>query len=198
MEVGATCLDVCCGGKMIWFNKNDKRALFLDNRTVDTVLCDGRSFVVKPDSVADFRNLPFADNTFPLVVFDPPHLTQAGETSWLRTKYGVLGAEWKNDLRQGFNECFRVLIPLGTLVFKWSEVHVNIADVLALSPSPPLFGNRRGKTIWCVFQKDASSEFDLHSREQLEERINAQYRKDFKGSKIDAEVMNIVIGSGNS
>ena len=148
-----TCLDVCCGGRQFWYDKADSRALFIDNRTVETTLCDGRSFRVSPDMIADFRDLPFDNDSFPLVVFDPPHLRQAGDGSWLAAKYGVLGKNWQDDLRKGFAECFRVLMPLGTLVFKWSETHVLLSDVLALTPEKPLFGNRRGKTIWIVFQK---------------------------------------------
>lgn len=148
-----TVLDVCCGSRSFWFNKDDPRALFIDNRTVDATLCDGRQFTVSPDMIADFRYLPFCDGTFPLVVFDPPHLRHAGKSSWLATKYGRLGSDWRDDLRRGFAECFRVLRPLGTLVFKWCEDQVSLADVLALTPEKPLFGNRRAKTIWIVFQK---------------------------------------------
>lgn len=150
-----TCLDVCCGGKQFWFDKDDSRALFIDHRTLETTLCDGRDFRISPDEIADFRDLPYADNTFPLVVFDPPHLVQVGDKSWLALKYGKLGQDWKIDVRAGFAECFRVLIPLGTLVFKWSETQIRLNDVLSLAPEKPLFGNRRGKTIWCVFQKSA-------------------------------------------
>jgi ubiquinone/menaquinone biosynthesis C-methylase UbiE len=149
-----TVLDVCCGGRQFWFDKTDARALFIDNRTVETTLCDGRAFTVAPDMVADFRNLPFPDASFPLVVFDPPHLLQAGESSWLKTKYGVLGQNWREDIRKGFAECFRVLMPLGTLVFKWCEEQVSFREVLGLTAEKPLFGNRRGKTIWIVFQKE--------------------------------------------
>ena len=153
-----TVLDVCCGSKMFWFDKDDKRALFLDSRTIETTLCDGRKFTVNPDMTADFRNLPFMDDSFPLVVFDPPHLRRAGNGSWLATKYGVLGDDWRDDLRRGFAECFRVLTPLGTLVFKWCEEQAGLSAVLALAPEKPLFGNRRGKTIWVVFQKNAKGE----------------------------------------
>jgi SAM-dependent methyltransferase len=138
---------------MFWFDKSDSRALFLDNRTVDTVMFDGKHISVAPDMVADFRDLPFPDNSFPLVVFDPPHLRWAGQTSMMRMKYGQLFERWQDDLRQGFAECFRVLTPLGTLVFKWSESQIKIGDVLSLTTEKPLFGNRRGTTIWCVFQK---------------------------------------------
>lgn len=150
-----TCLDVCCGSRQFWFDKQDLRALFIDNRTVETELCDGRHLSVSPDMIADFRSLPFEDRSFPLVVFDPPHLRQAGQNSWLAAKYGVLGQDWHDDLRQGFSECFRVLMPLGTLVFKWCEEQVKLSDVLALTAEKPLFGNRRGKTIWVIFQKEA-------------------------------------------
>lgn len=154
MTTAKTCLDACCGSRQFWFDKADPRALFIDNRTVETTLCDGRKFEVKPDIIADFRSLPFPDASFPLIVFDPPHLLHAGKDSWLAAKYGTLGENWREDLRQGFAECFRVLAPLGTLVFKWCEEQVSLSDVLKLAPSPQLFGNRRGKTIWVVFQKE--------------------------------------------
>lgn len=42
-------LDACCGGKMFYFDKHDNRVLFQDIREVETTLCDGRHFEVKPD-----------------------------------------------------------------------------------------------------------------------------------------------------
>jgi hypothetical protein len=64
----------------------------------------------KPDLIADFRALPFADNTFPVVVFDPPHLERVGDKAWMGKKYGRLNKEtWRDDLRKGFAEAFRVL-----------------------------------------------------------------------------------------
>lgn len=71
----AEVLDACCGSRMFWFDKEDPRALFMDNRTVDNeLLCDNRRLTVKPDVVADFTAIPFEDESFSLVVFDPPHL----------------------------------------------------------------------------------------------------------------------------
>ena len=146
-------LDAACGGRMFWFDKDDPRALFVDNRTVETTLCDGRAFTIQPDIVADFRNLPFSDNSFNLVVFDPPHLRWAGQSSYMRQKYGELGPNWQE-------ECFRVLRPYGTLVFKWSEAQIPLRDVLALANEKPLFGNQnlRGKTHWVVFMKEGTSQ----------------------------------------
>ena len=67
-------LDACCGGRMFYFDKHDSRVLFQDIRDVETTLCDGRHFEVKPDIQADFTNMPYPDGSFSMVVFDPPHL----------------------------------------------------------------------------------------------------------------------------
>lgn len=63
-------LDVCCGGKMFYFDKHDPRVLFQDIRDLETTLCDGRHFEVKPDVQADFTNMPYPDNSFAMVVFN--------------------------------------------------------------------------------------------------------------------------------
>lgn len=78
-----TILDVCCGSRMFWFNKLDTRAVFADIRAEEHTLCDGRRLVIRPDLIADFRSLPFADASFPVVVFDPPHLERVGQTAWM-------------------------------------------------------------------------------------------------------------------
>ena len=151
-------LDACCGSRMFWFDKADRRALFVDKRRevcVETS-CRGRhEIVVNPDVLADFKALPFANSTFTLVVFDPPH-TFSGPNGWTVKKYGTLKVGWREEIRAGFAECFRVLCPLGTLVFKWNEHRVPVSTVLALTPEKPLFGQRCGataRTHWIVFQK---------------------------------------------
>lgn len=149
-------LDPACGSRMFWFDKGDKRVLFTDIRKEEHTLCDGRSLEIKPDIEMDFRNLQFADGTFKMVVFDPPHLVQLGKSSWMAKKYGVLNSTWKEDLTQGFNECYRVLEPYGVLIFKWSEKDVRIGEVLKLFPEKPLFGHttgRSGTTKWVTFMK---------------------------------------------
>lgn len=71
---------------MFWFDKENPDVLFADNREVRTTLCDGRELLIKPDINMDFRNMPFDDETFKIVVFDPPHLINAGSSSWLAKK----------------------------------------------------------------------------------------------------------------
>lgn len=79
-------LDVCCGSKMFWFQKNRSDTVYMDNRELEDTLCDGRKLEIKPDIVADFRNIPFPDDSFKLVVFDPPHLLKVGEKAgWLKS-----------------------------------------------------------------------------------------------------------------
>mgnify|MGYP003630680920 CR=1 FL=1 len=80
-----------------------------------------RTLQIEPDAQMDFRALPFPDSSFLLVSFDPPHLERAGPRSWLAAKYGKLGNDWREDLRQGFAECLRVLKPGGTLVFSGTK-----------------------------------------------------------------------------
>lgn len=115
--MGKCILDACCGSRMFWFNRKHPGVVFMDCRELEDTLCDGRKLVIRPDVVGDFREMPFADGLFRLVVFDPPHLLRAGENSWLAKKYGRLSKEsWRDDLRCGFAECFRVLRPHGVLV----------------------------------------------------------------------------------
>ena len=77
-------LDPCCGSRMFWFDKENPNVIFADNRELEETLCDGRRLIIKPDVITDFRNMPYPDNSFKLVVFDPPHLLRAGDNSWLR------------------------------------------------------------------------------------------------------------------
>jgi ubiquinone/menaquinone biosynthesis C-methylase UbiE len=125
---------------------------------------DGKlSYTVKPDVVADYRNLPFDDQTFNLIVFDPPHIVRANGmraiTGITTQKYGCLEAQtWQSDIRKAFSELWRVLKPNGTLVFKFSNYSIPFKDVLALAPVEPLFGtmttkNTGNETRFFVFHK---------------------------------------------
>lgn len=152
----------------MWLDKKNQGVLFGDiRREVVTVMdrshgfeAGTRTLRIEPDQLMDFRALPFADETFRLIAFDPPHLERAGQKSWMAAKYGKLGPTWRDDLREGFAECFRVLEPEGILVFKWNETHVKLNEVLSLTPERPLFGQvagRRRMTHWLVFMKPTPS-----------------------------------------
>lgn len=155
-------LDVACGSKMFWFDKHNPDVEFCDKRVVPYHEYYTKRYIeIAPDTVCDFTELPFEDEQFKLVVFDPPHLTWAGDTSWIALKYGCLKGDWKEMLRKGFSEYFRVLDSNGVLIFKWSEVQIPLRDILPLSPFPPLFGHRSGKnmnTHWLCFMKPSEAE----------------------------------------
>ena len=160
-------LDVCCGSKMMWFDRNHPDVVYGDKRSETLTVTDRshgrengtRTLHIEPNIMMDFRAIPYPDNTFRLVAFDPPHLERAGNKSWMAAKYGKLSDNWRDDLRQGFAECFRVLEPAGVLVFKWNETHVKLREVLELTPARPLFGQvsgKQGMTHWLVFMKAAA------------------------------------------
>lgn len=165
-------LDACCGSRSFWFNKKDHRALYCDNREgvrnadVGTPKTKGRTpIVVAPDQLVDFRKMPFTDNSFYHVVFDPPHLTpktvgnDSSGKGIFPFRYGILKETWRDDIRSGFKECFRVLKPGGTLIFKWCETEIPLREVLGLVDFKPLYGHRSGKkaqTHWVAFIKDKS------------------------------------------
>lgn len=149
-------LDMTCGLRMMWYQKSNPDTIYGDLRIESHTLSDGRRVDIKPDIRFDYRALPFPDNTFDLVNFDPPHLTRAGETGWMRQKYGVLFTTWREDLSAGLSEGFRVLRPGGTLTLKWCSENIPLAEVLELSPYPMLYGTRHGKnnkTSFTVFNK---------------------------------------------
>lgn len=161
-------LDPCCGGRMMWFNHQQPGVVFGDRRSETMTLTDRshgradgtRTLRIEPDVLMDFRALPHQNGTFKLVAFDPPHMVRAGKNSWLAAKYGKLSNDWRDDIRRGFSECFRVLADDGVLVFKWNETQIKLAEVLACTPEKPLFGHvsgRKGLTHWLVFMKGGTA-----------------------------------------
>lgn len=150
----AAILDVTCGGRMLWNNKHHPSALYVDRRQEPPGTIPIRpNWCVQPQVVASFTALPFADDSFQMVIFDPPHIIRLNPSQgFLRTKYGELGADWKEILQDGFRECWRVLRPDGTLVFKWSGEKPSATAVLALFPVAPLFKCKQA-TSWWLFLK---------------------------------------------
>jgi SAM-dependent methyltransferase len=152
---------------MFWWNKENSDVLFMDKREVPKGAFPNGwnpNWSVQPDEVADFRDMPFPDESFKMVVFDPPHLTSGSMKSVINKKYGLLNKDtWKEDIVAGFNECWRVLEPNGILIFKWNEANIKAKELLRSFPVEPLFGDftgKTGKTIWVTFMKPAGSKMD--------------------------------------
>lgn len=160
-------LDTTCGSRSIWFNKNEPHTIYCDIRSEEwegdfgsAIRSDGkkkhRELVINPDIICDFTDLPFENNSFYLVIFDPPHIKNLGKDSWMRKAYGSLYEGWEDMIRNGFRECMRVLKENGVLVFKWSDVSVSTRDIINVIGQEPLFGHRSGKkmnTHWMCFMK---------------------------------------------
>jgi SAM-dependent methyltransferase len=155
-------LDVTCGSRSIWFQKNHPAAIYCDNRAETFEGSFGKQYPrdcvleINPDIVCDFRHLPFESNKFALVVFDPPHIKDIKPTLWLAKHYGVLTDGWEQMLHDGFSECMRVLRPDGVLILKWSDISITTRKLINAIGQEPLFGHRSGKkmnTHWLTFMK---------------------------------------------
>ena len=155
-------LDVTCGNRTIWFQKDEPHTIFCDKRREEwegwfgTGRKKKRHLVIDPDIQCDFTNLPFPDESFNLVVFAPPHVPALSEKSWIRKEYGSLDGDWRQMLHKGFQECMRVLKEDGVLIFKWSDISVSTREVIDIFGQEPLFGHRSGKkmnTHWLCWMK---------------------------------------------
>lgn len=151
-------LDACCGSRMFWFDKKQPNTMFIDNREYDKGFIDNRpNRELHPDAIMDFKKLEFSDKIFKLVVFDPPHLIGKKDGCRMTRTYGCLNAEtWQDDIKKGFDECWRVLEDYGVLIFKWNDASKKRKEILNIIGREPLFGHPNGSKIpthWFCFMK---------------------------------------------
>ncbi len=116
-----------------------------------------------PTIKGDFRKLQFPDESFNLVVFDPPYLPSLTKKSFFHYTYGLLNPEtWQSDFKTAIKEFYRVLKPLGILIVKWNNHDIPFKSFLSLAlPWKPLFGQitskgsakTKSKTCWFCFMK---------------------------------------------
>lgn len=134
-------LDVCCGGRMFWFNKKHPNVLYVDIRKENKGFMRVRpNFEIAPDEIQDYTNLKYPDKSFKMVVWDPPHTIRPGtaKTGIIAMRYGRLFLEsWEENLELGFKECWRVLEDYGVLIFKWNSKEKKLDQILKLFPYPP-------------------------------------------------------------
>ena len=152
-------LDACCGGRCWWWDKAHPLAVYMDIRRDLNATPNNPNWRCDPDIIGDFRAMPFDDESFQLVLFDPPHVVRDKALGEVTVRYGVLPrSSEQDDLAAGFSECWRVLAPGGALVFKWAGP---IDRVQPHFPARPIVGTRsprNGQTRWIVFYKPLEAE----------------------------------------
>ncbi len=161
MEDDKFILDACCSCRMMWDkeNKNHKNAVYIDIRKEPKGFIQSKpNYEINPDYVMDFRNMDFPDKSFKMVLFDPPHFKKLGRSGIYFKEFGLLGENWEEDLKKGFNECWRVLDDCGTLLFKWSDHDIKAERILEIIGRRPVIrninsGSGKSKTYWFVFMK---------------------------------------------
>jgi len=153
-------LDACCGARMFWNDKHQPNTIFIDNRREEKGYNDYRkNREIQPDILMDFRDLKFPNKKFKLIIMDPPHILSASDNFRMARDYGILNKEtWKEDIKKGFNECWRCLDDYGILLFKWNENSIKrkeILEVLGKNENLLLGNLMRSKipTHWFVFMK---------------------------------------------
>jgi len=124
-----------------------------------------------PDMVADSRNLPLPDDSYDVVLFDPPFsfhgAKSCGNTEYnsFYVTYGLnlytSRKELGDYLEQTFREIRRVLKPGGECLLKWSESRIKLDFPLAVAgdldearrwqrPSKH-WGTKTGTATWYVW-----------------------------------------------
>ena len=167
-------LDATSSFRRMWLDKEQPWTAFMDVRSNSQLMNDWKECMIqkgrgtdigfsKITIQADFSHLPFKDNYFSHINFDPPQLIHLGKTSIYYKQYGALEADtWRSVLGQAAKELWRVLAVNGTLNVKWSDRDISDEDVLKLFPVEPLYGQTgahgaSSKTSWYSFMKFISS-----------------------------------------
>jgi SAM-dependent methyltransferase len=167
-------LDATAGFRMMWYDKHDPNTLYIDQRPE----CE-------PDQIADFTHLPYSDESFRLIIFDPPHIVRSGniEHNFYRTFGHLEPDNAKPVLQAGLKELYRLLKPYGVLLFKWCNYSIPSNEVIKLAPVKPLVyqvtankvtkekhrhSEENIKTIWFCFMKKPDVQYT--SKEAQEEK----------------------------
>lgn len=171
-------LDATSSFRRAWFpvNRNHPAVVFLDKRSDEELARDWverskHDIIPRPPLnfsnltvQGDFCHLPYPDNYFCHIHFDPPHLYRIGKSSMYCKLFGKLDKEtWRSVLGQAAKELWRVLAIYGTLNFKWNDRDIKASEVLALFPVSYLYGNssshgQKSCTGWYTFVKFPSFE----------------------------------------
>ena len=117
-------LDATAGNRMMWkwrsTGPKDTGYIIIDKRCLE--------LAVRPDIRCVWEYLPFRDDAFDIVLFDPPHMVRHGEYKGIYDmvyKYGV----WKRkgDIVPALFKAVREFNRVGRrLIFKWYEDSITL------------------------------------------------------------------------
>jgi hypothetical protein len=144
-------LDLSAGNRAQWYNKQNPLTTYIDIRPE-----------MSPDVVCDSTSLPFADRTFDLISFDPPHMC-CGPASKMAAAYGHwTTGEIISLIERTAPEAHRVAKDEALLTLKWNDHDIRLQRVLdLLAPCwEPLYGQttavrdkHRSATTWTIFSR---------------------------------------------
>jgi len=121
-------LDATAGTRGIWANKNPPDTIFTDRNILGPV---------PPHVFCDYRYLPFRDDVFSCVIFDPPHAARnktykkfhwTDPTHPAYYGWDITDRDLKIGLIKGSKEFYRVS---RRLCLKWGEVDYRLDQIYA-------------------------------------------------------------------
>lgn len=120
-------LDATAGNRMMW--KNTKTP-------PNTVFFDKEPYLkIPPDIVGIWERLPFRDNVFDTIIFDPPHYPNFGPNSRhanpkSHSWFGMFGTKKKlvRAMAKGLQEFIRVGKSDVRLCFKWCDTRIEYLE----------------------------------------------------------------------
>ena len=127
-------LDACCGSRMFWFDKNESHTTFMDIRQ-ETFEIHGKKVNVNPDVVGDFRDMPFEDNSFDLIICsdvlehlpDDIYKKTIKEFKRVSKKYILIISPNSEDLEANQSKC----IKCGTVFhMNWHISSISVDKIL--------------------------------------------------------------------
>ncbi len=150
-------LDATAGNRMLWKNKHPPLTIFMDSQI---------ELRIPPDIFGAWEHLPFRDNAFSCVLFDPPHKFNRSSGKWMDPKGSYFGMEIRRQklcsgIYKGTREFLRVA---NRLCFKWNDGEISLWRILSLFPKQwhEIFRRRDSKfrahrnyTWWLTFISDS-------------------------------------------
>jgi len=119
-------LDATAGNRMMWKNKNPPLTIFIDKEA---------RLKIPPDIIAAWERLPFRNNVFDCIIFDPPHYPKFGPKSrhgnpQSHSWFGMFGTKTKlvRAMAKALQEFIRVGKDSCRLCFKWCDTRIEYLE----------------------------------------------------------------------